>query len=148
MLCLLAAVVLLFFLAALSRRAKQRAAVRGLGAQFPAIARMRLAATFPGMDDTLTDAALAGLFDWMLAEMYRRASVASFGELMRWSVVQGEAQSAALAAGAARDAVDRLPAPALAVIDACYGRVLAGVILDEALTESGSRMGPQLEKYV
>ena len=52
------------------------------------------------------------------------------------------------AAGAARDAVDRLPAPALAVIDACYGRVLAGVILDEALTESGSRIGPQLEKYV
>ena len=148
MLWLLAALVLLFFLAARSRRAKQRAAVRGLRAQFPALARMRLAATFPGVDETLDDAALAAVFDWIFAEMYRRAGVGSFEELMRWSVEQGEVATAAMASGVARDAVDCLPAPALALIDNCDGRALAGVIIDLALSESGSRIAPQLEKYV
>ena len=38
-----------------------------------------------------------------------------------------------------RDAVDRLPAPVLAVIDDCQGRIVAGVILDQSLSESGRR---------
>jgi hypothetical protein len=35
------------------------------------------------------------------------------------------------------------------VIDGCQGRVLAAVILDEALSEAGERIGPELKrKYV
>jgi hypothetical protein len=148
MLWLLAAIVLLFVLAALSRRARQQAAVRGLRTHFTAIARMRLSAAFPGLDGVLADADLERLFDAILADMYRRAGVGRFGDLMRWSVEQGEAVTAAMAAEVARDAVDRLPPPALAVIDRCDGRIMAGVIIDEVLTESGSRIAPQLKKYV
>jgi hypothetical protein len=44
--------------------------------------------------------------------------------------------------------VDRLPAPALAIIDKSEGRFLAGVILEHSLTEAGARITPELEKYV
>lgn len=140
--------VLLLAGAALSRRAKQRAAVAGLRRHFPGIARMRLMAACPGLDDILNDAMLATAFDWIMAETFRRAGVAGFGQLMRWSIEHGEAQAAALVAQVTRDAVDRLPDPVLSVLDACGGRVFAGVMLDDALTEAGRRTAPHLEKYV
>lgn len=140
--------VLLFAGAALSRRAKQRAAVAGLRRHFPGIARMRLVAACPGLADLADDPMLARLFDWIMAETYRRAGVAGFGELMRWSVEHGEVEAAALVAEVARDAVDLLPEPVLAVLDGCGGRVFAGVMLDDALTEAGRRTAPHLEHFV
>ncbi len=140
--------VLLFAGAALSRRAKQRAAVAGLRRHFPGIARMRLVAACPGLGGMLDDEMLGELFDWIMAETYRRAGVAGFAELMRWSVEQGEARAAALVAQVARDAVDHLPDQVLTVLDGCGGRVFAGVMLDDAFTEAGRRTAPALEKYV
>jgi hypothetical protein len=145
---LIGGAVILFAGAAMSRRAKQRAAVAGLRRHFPGIARMRLVAACPGLADQLDDPMLANLFDWIMTETYRRAGVAGFAELMRWSVEHGDAQATAMVAEVARDAVDRLPAPALAVLDGCGGRIFAGVMLDDALSESGRRIGPELEKYV
>ncbi len=145
---LIGGAVILFAGAAMSRRAKQRAAVTGLRRRFPSIARMRLVAACPGLADVLEDNMLATSFDWIMAETYRRAGVAGFGELMRWSIEQGETDAAALVAEVARDAVDRLPDPVLAVLDGCGGRVFAGVMLDDALAEAGRRTAPHLEKYV
>ena len=140
--------VVLFAGAALSRRAKQRAAVAGLRRHFPPIARMRLVAACPGLDSLLDEEALAQSFDWIMAEVFRRAGVSGFGELTRWSIEQGEAEAAWLVAQVARDAVDRLRGPVLSVIVGCQGRTFAGVILDDALTEAGRRSAPELEKYV
>jgi hypothetical protein len=145
---LIGGAVILFAGAAMSRRAKQRAAVAGLRRHFPGIARMRLVAACPGLAEMLDDPMLTNLFDWIMAESYRRSGVGGFGELMRWSVEHGEAQATALVAEVAREAVDRLPEPALAVLDGCGGRVFAGVMLDDALSEAGRRTGPELEKYV
>jgi hypothetical protein len=61
---------------------------------------------------------------------------------MQWTVEQGEGEALQLVAEVTRDAVDRLPAPVLAMIDGCEGRTVAGVILDQALSESGKRMNP------
>ncbi len=148
MLWLLGLLLLLFALASLSRKAKQRAAVRGLREQFPLVARMRLAAAFPGIDGMLCEPDLGALFDWILAEMCRRAGVRGFAGLMRWAVVHGDDAAAGLAAEVSRAAVERLPPPVLAVIDRSDGRLLAGVILDQALTESGTRIAPRLDKHV
>lgn len=141
-------IVLLFLLASWSRKAKQRAAVRGLRQQFPAIARMRLAAAFPGIEPALSEALLALQFDWILDAMCRRAGVSGFAALMRWTVVEGEDATVTLSAEVARAAVDRLPSQALAVIDKSDGRFLASVILEQSLTEAGARITPDLEKYV
>ena len=148
MLWILAFLVLLFVLASLSRKAKQRAAVRGLREQFPLVVRLRLAAAYPGIDGMLGEPQLGLLFDWIMAEMYRRAGVGGFAGLMRWAVVHGDGATTELSAQVSRAAVDRLPPPALAVIDQSGGRLLAGVILDQALTESGTRIAPRLEKHV
>jgi len=145
---LVGAAVILFAGAAMSRRAKQRAAVAGLRRHFPGIARMRLVAACPDLADQIDEPMLAELFDWMMEESYRRAGVAGFAELMRWSVEHGETESTALIAEVAREAVDRLPELGLAVLDGCGGRVFAGVMLDDALTEAGRRVGPELERYV
>ncbi len=147
MLWLLGLLLPLFALASLSRKAKQRSAVRGLREQFPLVARMRLAAAFPGIDGMVGEPDLGVLFDWILAEMCRRAGVRGFAGLMRWAVVHGD-DAAGLAADVSRAAVDRLPPPVLAVIDGSEGRLLAGVILDQALTESGTRIAPRLDKHV
>jgi hypothetical protein len=148
MLWVAAFIVLLFLLASWSRKAKQRAAVRGLREQFPRIARMRLTAAFPGIEPALSEPLLALQFDWILHAMCRRAGVSGFAGLMRWAVVEGEDATATLSAEVARAAVDRLPAPALAIIDKSEGRFLAGVILEHSLTEAGARITPELEKYV
>ena len=57
----------------------------------------------------------------------------------------GESESLQLVAEVTRDAVDRLPAPVLEVIDGCEGRTVAGVILDQALGESGRRFTPEMK---
>jgi hypothetical protein len=89
MLWVAAFIVLLFLLASWSRKAKQRAAVRGLREQFPRIARMRLTAAFPGIEPALSEPLLALQFDWILHAMCRRAGVSGFAGLMRWAVVEG-----------------------------------------------------------
>lgn len=146
---IIAAVLLLLIAASLGRRGKQREAIAGLRDHFPAIVRMRLIAACPGLDPVLQETELRLLFDWILLQMYRRTNSPGFGELMRWTVEHGETESNAMVANVTRDAVDRLPSPVLQVIDGCQGRVLAAVILDEALSEAGERIGPELKrKYV
>ena len=146
---ILAAVVIVISLASSSRRQKQKAAVAGFRTHFPRIAKLRLIAACPGLDGVLQETDLRLLFDWILLQLYRRTHTSGFGELMHWTIEHGESDGLLLVAEVTRDAVDRLPAPALAVIDACGGRLLAGVILDQSLTESGRRMAPELgEKYV
>jgi hypothetical protein len=146
---ILATVVAIFLLASWSRRQKQKAAVAGLRTHFPHIARLRLVAACPGLDGVLRETDLRMLFDWILLHLYGRTRTSSFGDLMRWTIEHDQGDSLLLVSEVTRDAVDRLPAPVLMVIDGCGGRVLAGVILDQALTESGRRIAPELnEKYV
>ncbi len=82
------------------------------------------------------------LFDWIMLQLYGRTQTSDFGELMQWTVEHGESGKPAAGGRSTRDAVDRLPAPVLEVIDDCEGRTVAGVILDQALSESGARSAP------
>jgi hypothetical protein len=149
LLIIIAAVALFILFAVASRKRKQRAAVRGLREQFPRIARIRLIAACPGLDGLLDEPSLRLLFDWMLIEIHRRTGTSSFGELMQWSVDNGEARAMAMVSDVSNEAIDRLPAPVLAEIEACGARAMVAVILDEALTEAGRRIGPELNrKYV
>ena len=83
------------------------------------------------------------LFNWIMLQLYGRTHTSGFGELMTWTIEHGESESLQLVAEVTRDAVDRLSAPVLEVIDACEGRTVAGVILDQALGESGRRSTPE-----
>ena len=87
------------------------------------------------------------LFDWILLRIYGRTGTSGFGELMRWSVVHGQAETTALTADVSREAVERLPQPVLAVIDNCQGRAVAAVLIDQSLTEAGERIGPELARH-
>lgn len=149
MLAIFALLVGLVAFAAMSRRAKQRAAVRGLRSQFPPIARAKLAAFFPSAAALLSDRLLQALFDWILQEMFRRTRTQSFGRLMQWAIENGS-QIEPLTSEIARAAVDRLPAPVLQKIDGeSFGRDLAGGMIKNALDEAGTRIGPELNrKYV
>ena len=142
------AIVLLFTLASFGRKQKQRAAVASIRGHFPRIARMRLIAACPNLEGVLDEASLRMLFDWILIAMYRRTGASDLGELMQWSLQKGDVEAARLTAEVTREAVDRLPQPVLQVIDDCGGRTVAGVLIDEALTESGHRHAPKLKKFV
>ena len=143
---IVAAAVLLLLLAGYARRRKQKAAVATLRTHFPHIARLRLVAACPGLDGVLHEADLRMLFDWIMLQFYGRTHTSGFGELMQWTTEHGEGETLQLVAEVTRDAVDRLPTPALAVIDGCEGRIVAGVILDQALSESGRRFQSELER--
>ena len=143
-LLLILAVVALFWLASVGRKAKQREAVAKLRREFPRIARLRLVAACPGLDGVLADAELRMLFDWMLLRLYGRTATSNLGELMQWSVKHGEAETTALTADISREAVERLPQPVLAAIDDCQGRAVAAVLIDQSLTEAGERIRPKV----
>ena len=141
--------LLLFLAASWSRKRKQKAAVAGIRAHFPRIARLRLIAACPGLDGILQEIELRLLFDWILVQLYGRTQTSDFGDLMRWTIEHGEGESLQLMSEVTRDAVDRLPAPVLQIIDGCEGRVLAAVIIDQALSETGRNIAPELNrKYV
>jgi hypothetical protein len=103
-------------------------------------------AACPGLDGVLAEAELRVLFDWILLQLYRRTGASSLGELMRWSMDHGNVETLQLTADVSRDAVDRLPAPVLAVIDGCEGRAVAAVLIDQSLTEAGQRISPELSR--
>jgi hypothetical protein len=134
-----AAVLIAFLLAAYVQRRKQRATVSAFRSRFPHIARLRLVAACPGLDGVLQETELRMIFDWILLQLHGRTHTSTYRELMQWTADHGEAESLQLVAEVTRDAVDRLPAPVLAVIDDCHGRTVAGVILDQSLSESGRR---------
>jgi hypothetical protein len=140
------AVALLLLLASLARRRKQKTAVATLRTRFPHIARLRLAAACPGLDGLLHEADLRLLFDWIMLQLYGRTHTSNFVQLMQWTINHGESESLQLVAEVTREAVDRLPAPVLHIIDGCEGRTVAGVILDQALSESGRRFRTELER--
>ncbi|HET6941435.1 MAG TPA: hypothetical protein VFH89_04665 [Sphingomicrobium sp.] len=133
-------VLVVVLLVSWARKRKQRATVTEFRTHFPHIARLRLVAACRGLDGLLQESDLRMLFDWILLQLYGRTQTSDFGELIRWTIEQGEGEALQLVAEVTRDAVDRLPAPVLAVIDDCEGRTVAGVILDQALSESGKRM--------
>jgi hypothetical protein len=143
-LLLILAVVALFWLASIGRKAKQKEAVSKIRREFPSIARLRLVAACPGLDGVLGDAELRMLFDWMLLSLYGRTGTSDLGELMQWSVKHGESETTALTAHVSREAVERLPQPVLAVIDDCQARAVAAVLIDQSLTEAGERIRPEL----
>ena len=145
-LLLIVAVIVLFWLASLGRKARQREAVKALRRQFPHIARLRLVSACPGLDGVLREAELRMLFDWMLLRLYGHTGTSGLGELMQWSLRHGEAETTALTAEISREAVERLPQPVLAAIDACEGRAVAAVLLDQALMEAGQRVAPKLRR--
>ena len=87
----------------------------------------------------LEESDLRPVFDWIMIQMFRRSNTSSLSGLMNWSIKQGEEAATAMTAEVSRQAVDRLPARALAAIDDCQGREFAAVVLDEALTEAGER---------
>jgi hypothetical protein len=141
-----AALSMVLLLAIWSRKQKQKAAVAGIRTQFPHIARLRLVAACPGLDGVLQETELRMLFDWILLQLCGRTHTSDFGDLMRWTIEHGEGETLALVSEVTRDAVDRLSSPVLQVIDGCEGRVFAGVILDRALSESGRKIAPELDK--
>ena len=139
--------LLLFFVVAMSRRAKQRAAVRGLQREFPRIARQRLVSNFPDLDPLLDQLTLRMLFDWMLAQAYCRTNTDGFGELMQWQIERGDDAMARILDGVTADAVQRLPGAALRVIDAApEGRAFAAILIEHSLAEAGTRISPQLQR--
>jgi len=143
-LLLILAVAALFWLASTGRKARQTEALAKLRREFPRIARLRLVAACPGLDDVLGDAELRMLFDWILLRLHGRTSTSNLAELMQWSVKHGETETTALTADVSREAVQRLPQPVLAVIDDCQGREVAAVLIDQSLTEAGERIRPKL----
>ena len=72
-------------------------------------------------------------------------NTSGFSELMQWSIEHGESESLQLVAEVTREAVDRLPAPVLHMIDGCEGRTVVGVILDQSLSESRRRFRQELD---
>jgi hypothetical protein len=144
-----AALLLIFLLASWGRKQKQKAAVTGIRIHFPHIARLRLVAACPGLDGVLQEMELRMLFDWILLQLYGRTRTSDFGDLMRWTIEHGEGETLELVSEVTREAVDRLSSPVLQVIDNCEGRVFAGVLIDQAVSESGRKIAPELdENYV
>jgi hypothetical protein len=141
-----AAVVLVLLFAFYARGRKQKAAVATLRTHFPHIARLRLAAACHGLDGLLHEADLRMLFDWIMLQLYGRTHTSGFAELMQWTIEHGESESLQLVAEVTRDAVDRLPAPVLHMIDGCEGRTVVGVILDQSLSESRRRFRQELDR--
>jgi hypothetical protein len=141
-----AAVAFLILLATYARRRKQNATMATLRNRFPQIARLRLIAACPVLDGLLHEADLRLLFDWIMLQIYGRTHTSNFVQLMQWTVEHGESESLQLVAEVTRDAVDRLPVTVLHIIDGCEGRTVAGVILDQALSESGRNFRPELER--
>ena len=139
---LILAIAVLFALASFGRKQKQREVASRIRRHFPPLARMRLVAACPGLDDRLDEASLRMIFDWILIQMYRRTGTSGFGELMQWSIEKGETEARRLTGEVTHEAVDRLPQPVLEIIDRCQGRTFAGVLFDEALTEAGQRALP------
>ena len=137
-----AVIVLAALLIVYARGRRQKSALAEFRTHFPRIARLRLVAACPGLDGILQEAELRMLFDWIMLQLYGRTQTSGFGELMTWTIDHGESESLQLVAEVTRDAVDRLSAPVLDVIDGCEGRTVAGVILDQALGESGRRSTP------
>ena len=137
-----AAVAIAALLTVYARGRRQKAALAEFRTHFPRIARLRLVAACPGLDGILQEAELRMLFDWIMLQLYGRTHTSGFSELMTWTIEHGESESLQLVAEVTRDAVDRLSAPVLEVIDGCEGRTVAGVILDQALGESGRRSTP------
>ena len=137
-----AAIFVAALLIVYARGRQQKAALATFRTHFPRIARLRLVAACPGLDGTLQEAELRMLFDWIMLQLYGRTQTSGFGELMQWTMNHGESESLQLVAEVTRDAVDRLSAPVLEVIDGCEGRTVAGVILDQALGESGRQSTP------
>ena len=125
------------------RGRRQRAALATFRTHFPHIARLRLVAACPGLEGVLQEAELRMLFDWIMLQLYGRTQTSGFGELMTWTIDHGESESLQLVAEVTRDAVDHLSASVLEVIDSCEGRTVVGVILDQALGESGRRSTPE-----
>ena len=144
---LILVIFLVVALAIMGRSARQNAALRGLRAHFPPIARRRLVGSFPNLDPILDDSALGRLFEWMLAEMYRRTGTRNLGRLMKWVGKHGDRRAWDLMDKVARDAVDRLPPDALQVIDSCAGRAYAAHLLEQSMTEAGERMRPALDRH-
>jgi len=132
-----AAVAILLWV--LVRKRSERAAIASIRARFPHVARLRLIAACPDLDGKLGEAELRMIFDWILIQLHGRTHTSGYRELLAWTAEHGEAESLDLLANVTREAVDRLPRPVLKVIDACEGRIVAGVILDQALGESGRR---------
>ena len=145
-LLLILAVVALFWLASLGRKAKQKEALAGVRREFPKIARLRLVAACPGLDGVLGDAELRMLFDWILLRLHGLTRTSNLGELMQWSIDHGQSETTALTADVSREAVERLPQPVLAVIDNCQGREVAAVLIDQSLMEAGERIRPELDR--
>ena len=138
---ILAAVILLLFVAAFARKRRQNATVDALRAHFPHIARMRLVSACPGLEPVLQETELRMLFDWIMLQLYGRTGSPGYRELIQWTLEHGEGESLQLIAEVTGDAVDHMTAPALEVIDACGGRALAAVLLDQSLSEAGQRIG-------
>lgn len=143
----IAAAAGLAFLLRSSSRKSQPTATPRMRRHFARVARLRLVAACPSLDGRIRERALYDSFDWIAAEMCRRTGSCDIGALMQWAIREGQERSDDVSAEVARDAVERLPAPVLRAIDGCQGRLFAGVLLHETLTEAGRRALPELQRY-
>ena len=140
-----AALALILLGVAMARRLKRRPPVLGLKIHFPQIARSRLVGNFPELDPHLDKTTLRLLLEWMLCEACRRTNSRDLDGLMRWQMDNGEQATGDLIASVTTDAVGRLPASALQVIDAAQGRAFAAVVIEHSIVEAAARSNPQAE---
>ena len=139
----------LVLLTSLSRKRRHQKQQTGAAAllrrHFPRIARMRLVGACPDLDAQLQDRDLERLFDWMVDQMCRRSGACDFTALLHWATEQGQPKLGMLASDVSRDALERLPRRALAIIDECHGRAFAAAVLDLSLSEAAHRSASELK---
>jgi hypothetical protein len=142
---ILAGVGLVSLAAVIARGASQRAAMKTMRDRFPKAARQRLVASFPKLDPIVDDGQFVELFDWVFVEMFRRTGTRDLDELTRWSLGREPVLFDRLADQVICEAVGRLPANVLEVVDKSGCRQFATFKIQVALADCRPSVAQGLE---
>lgn len=134
---ILAGVGLVSLAAVIGRGVSQRAGMKTMRERFPKAARQRLVASFPQLEPIVDDGPFVELFDWVFAEMFRRTGSRDLDELTRWSLEREPDTFDRLADQVICEAVGRLPANVLEVVDKSGCRQFATFKIQVALADCG-----------
>ncbi len=142
---ILAGVGLVSLAAVIGRGASQRAAMKRMRARFPKAARQRLVASFPQLEPIVDERPFIELFDWVFVEMFRRTGTRDLDGLTQWSLGREPEEFDRLADQVICEAVARLPAKVLEVVDTSGCRQFATFKIQVALADCGSMVTERLE---
>ncbi|MGI8704603.1 MAG: hypothetical protein ACR2JJ_02185 [Sphingomicrobium sp.] len=134
---ILAGAGLVSLAAVIGRGASQRAAMKTMRERFPKAARQRLVASFPQLDPIVDERPFVEMFDWVFVEMFRRTGTRDLDELTRWSLGRETETFDRLADQVICEAVARLPARVLEVVDTSGCRQFASFKIQVALADCG-----------